>query len=243
MDVSPEIVQPLELDEVVAVPALTGAPLPERTPQVEGMDKLAGYALSPRDRAIVDAQIGPSMQEAATGVQLELDQHEQAFDQERTRLHLEADSEAAAAQARAEEDQRLEVEQGREDLAAEQERTLAQQQAAVDGALGELAMSRDASRREIDDRLAADRATVDEVYTAAEMDAQAEVEKGHAAADAVKGATADKANAESRGGIGPSTPGRGSCSGSRPIWWRSGRTSIRSSRACSIGRSSWPPRS
>jgi hypothetical protein len=197
MDVSPELVQPLELDEAVAVPALTDVHLPERTPQVEGMDKLAGYALSPRDRAIVDARVGPSMQEAATGVQLELDQHEQAFDQERTRLHLEADSEAAAAQARAEEDQQFEVEQGRQDLAAEQARTLAQQQAAVDGALDELAMSRDASRHEIDDRLATDRATVDEIYKAAEADVQTEVEKGHARTDAVKGATADRANAES----------------------------------------------
>ena len=197
MDVTPEIVQPLELDEVVAVPALTDAPLPERTPQVEGMNKLAGYALSPRDRVIVDARVGPSMQEAATGVQSELDQHEQAFDQERTRLHLEADSEAAAAQARAEEDQQFEVEQGRQDLAGEQERTLAQQQAGVDGALGELAMSRDASRREIDDRLATDRATVDEIYDAAAVDVQTQVEEGHAKADAVKGATADKANAES----------------------------------------------
>ena len=197
MAVSPETVQPLELDEVVPVPALTGVTLLERTPQIEGMDKLAGYALSPRDRAIVDAQIGPSMHEAATGAQLELDQHEHAFDQERTRLHLEADSDAAGAQARAEEDQRLEVEQGRQDLAAEQERTLAQQQAAVDGALGELAVSQDGSRRQIDDRLAADRATVDEVYTAAEMDARAEVEKGHAAADAAMRATVDQVQASS----------------------------------------------
>jgi hypothetical protein len=197
LDVSPEIVQPLALDEVVAVPALADVDLAEPTHRIEGMDKLAAYALSPRDREIVDARIGPSMQDAAAGAQSELDQHEQAFDLERTRLHMEADTEAAATQARAEEDQRSEVEQGREGLAAEQEQTLAQQEAAVDGALGDLAISRKASRQTIDDRLATDRATVDEVYKAAEADAQTAVEKGQAEAGALKGATVAKVNAES----------------------------------------------
>ena len=113
-------------------------------------------------------------------------------------MHVEADAEAAvAAEDRAEEDQQSEVDQRRQDLAAEQDRTLAEQQAAVDGALGELATSGDASRRAIDERLAADRATLDESYTATEEKARVEVEKGRARVDVAKGATADKAKAGS----------------------------------------------
>lgn len=197
MDISPETVQPLALDEIVGPPALAEVSVPEPRPQVEGMDKLAGYGLSSRDRAIVDAQLGPSMQEQTAGAQAELEQHERAFDQERARLHLEADAETEAAQAEAEEQQRLEIERGREDLAVQQERTLEQQQVAVNGALGQLAASQQENRQAIDDRLADDRALVDEAYAAAKVDANAKVEEGKAEADAVKRGTIDKVEGSS----------------------------------------------
>lgn len=197
MVVTPETLQLLALDETVAPPALSDVSAPDQPLKIEGMDKLAGYGLSSQDRAIVDAQLGPSMQEQTAGAQAELDQHEQAFNQERARLHLEADAEAEAAQAKAEEEQSLEVEQGRQDLAIEQEQTLEQQQTAVDGALGQLAASQQASRQAIDDRLADDRALVDEAYAAAQVDAKARVEEGKAEADVAKSGTINKVQASS----------------------------------------------
>lgn len=196
-DVSREVVQPVALNATVPAPELAKMEVPGEAPQVEGMEKLASYALGPLDRATFDAQVGPSMQEATAGAQAEFAQREQEFDQERAGLHLEADAEAAAAQAEAQANQELEVEQGRQALVAEQQRTLDQQQAAVDGALGELSASREADARKIDDRLAADREAVDEVYAEAEADAQAEVEQGTAKADEAEHAAADQAEAES----------------------------------------------
>ncbi len=196
-NVSPETVQPLALNKIVSAPTLPEVPASKHMPQVDGMDKLAGYALNPRDRSIVDAQLGPQIQEAATDAQSELDQHEQAFDQERTQLHLEANAEATAAQAAAQEDQLLGVEQGQQELVTEQQRILEQQEIAVDGALGELAKSKDASGQAITDQLAADRRILDEDYTATNADAQAKIEKGHAQAKEVKGATTNQVNASS----------------------------------------------
>ena len=197
MVVTPETLQPLALDEMVVPPTLSEVSAPDQPLKIEGMDTLVGYGLSPRDRAIVDAQLGPSMQEQTAGAQAELEQHEQVFDQERARLHLEADAEAEAAQAKAEEQQRLEVERGREDLAVQQERTLEQQQTAVDGALGQLAASQQENRQAIDDRSADDRALVDEAYAAAKVDANAKVEEGKAEADAAKRGTIDKVEGSS----------------------------------------------
>ncbi len=196
-EVSPEVVQPLAMDEIVNAPVLPDVQLPDQTPRVEGMDQLAGYALGPLDRAAFDDQIGPSMQAAEAGAQAELSQREQNFEQERAGLHLEADAEAAAAQEEAQANQRLEIEQGRQALAGEQQRTLDQQQAAADGALGELSTSKEASAQEIDGRLAADRAAVDEVYAAVEADAQAEVERGTGEADEAGKSAAQQAEAES----------------------------------------------
>ena len=160
-----------------------------------GMDQLAGYGLGPLEKAAFDGHVGPSMQAALVEADATLAREEQSFAEERTALHATAEADVASAKVEAETSQQQVVEESRGALTQEKQATLDQQQAAVDGALGELQTSKQTSMQAIDQRLAEDRAEIDGIYATAEADAKAEVERGKAeAADTEKNAAKEAEN-------------------------------------------------
>jgi hypothetical protein len=195
--VSPELLQPLALDQTVSA-----APLPElaplaATPTIEGMDQFAAYALSETDRAAFDARMSGEMHAACASADAELARNETEHDLAQRAAFANADTEGAAARARAELERQSQVQEARQDLTLEQGRVLDEQRAAADGQLGELAQERSASADRIDQQLDSDRAAIDATYAQGQHEAEEQIARGASDAETTRADASKRAEAES----------------------------------------------
>ncbi|MCS6886757.1 MAG: DNA/RNA non-specific endonuclease [Chloroflexus sp.] len=179
----PEQAQPIALDEAypvgeLAQPEIAAPPMPAE-PQA-----YLEMGLPPEVQTAFDQQQQAAMEASLAEARAQVDEASAERDRQRGEAVAEAQEQAQAQSAQADEQQRNGVIEARERIQGARQETLEAQQAAVADIEQQATAERATHRREIDNRVRADEAQIEQHYTAAERDARAEVAEGERQAEA-----------------------------------------------------------
>ena len=192
----PELVQPMALDEPVAIGPVEQPPL-DALPAVDGIEQFEQAAVTEDVQAAFDQQNAATMQASLAAAEQQVTDASAARD---TAWDTEIERGQAANQAlieTAQEDQTAAVEEQRTRIEDQQQDTLDQQAAGVAEARLEADTLRQDQQEKIDTRVAEDEAEIEGRYAAAEQEAATVIEDGERRADAEKAAARADAENES----------------------------------------------
>ncbi|MEQ8965133.1 MAG: DUF4157 domain-containing protein, partial [Azospirillaceae bacterium] len=173
----PESVTLRSMDEAYPV---EGTPAPEVAPVEASPEaaRLEALALPDEVSATFDAQQKAPMEQSLAEARGQVHDAEATRDADRRAALDEAETDRQSAVEAADTEQRGAVGRAREDIQAERQRAVDDQAAAVEDLERRADTERQGRRRDIDDRVARDNATIETEYADARADADAEVARG-----------------------------------------------------------------
>lgn len=192
----PEQAQPIALDEAYPVDELVQPEIvaPEMPTEPQAYLEMG---LPPEVQTAFDQQQQAAMENSLAEARTQMDEASAERDQQRAAAVAEAQAQAQEQSARADEQQRNGVLEAREQIQDARQETLNAQRDAVTDVEQQATAERTARRREIDERVRADEAQIEQHYATAERDARAEVAEGERRAESERQRAEREAEEES----------------------------------------------
>jgi hypothetical protein len=180
-----EVVQPLEVEEAVAVEGLEQPPM-EGTDEPEGMRIFRETPLPAEVQTAFDDRQGAEMQANLADAQAEVSSAAETRDADWDAEIETAQTQNQEAIDQAQVDQEAAVDEQRDNIETEREDTLRSQRDAVESMEEEAEGLREEQQQEIDDEVETREEEIEQEYDDAEVEAEAEVEEGEREAEEEK---------------------------------------------------------